>query len=425
MSSPKSGGRPIIDLRIDVPGADAINPLVYNGTYKAMLNGGYIVKFEVSDPNGVMLDKMMKNGYLAKARANAPISMTYTFKWNATASYPEMATQQEIAYVVSLKARGKAPDTSFLEFIGIDPPSWWLNNGDASGAAWKGKISDVIFNVCGKYASNILAIVPDTKDSNQNYWYQFRQDPKSFIGSLIDYATPFTETRTGFIVVPDNDKTIEFKDQGSITSTSRGYYTRTSSNSFDTLIDWTCLSDNALSLTNLAIVTSGLCAISGEYIDLNTDPAKGQSPSVFANDESTSQKKIAETSSTESFAKPSNTGKGWTSMCAIPELYSAGDCGLDYKDYIDGISRKSYLDLVNMLFRAKFTVLGHGEWTGCKGLGTDTIFVDWRQSDRGIEPYFMNGKWLVYGYEHTMTSKYWHTDLYCARFDYDASAQKV
>lgn len=430
-SSPKAGATPYVDFSFK--GISNKNTLLRRAQYKAMLNGGFIMRLELYDPNSSMLTELIKNDYLGTAR-NSRLEMTYAFKWNKDGKPPEQATKKETAYVIGVRAWGKAPDTNYLEFIAIDPPSWYLNMGDAAGCAYKGRISDVVTQVVKKYAPEIGdPDISDTVDNDQNYWWMHRQDPKTFLNSLIDFSSSFTSSKTSWIVVPRDDDgkiSLVFKEQAKIDSIQRGYYRHTTSDaSLDTLIDWHITIDSSLSLSNTMIITNGLSAISGQYLDKRSDTGQ---KAVYVKDKTTDQKYIAKVDKDRSFAgpkedpPPGSKTAGWTSVGSIPELYSAGDVGKPYSEYIDGRARDLYLKMTNMIFRAKFQVIGHGEWLGCGGLGTDTIFVRWEQSnDDSAQPYFLDGNWLVYGYEHNLTVKDWKTDIYCARFDYDAQGKQV
>jgi len=125
----------------------------------------------------------------------------------------------------------------------------------------------------------------------------------------------------------------------------------------------------------------------------------------------------------------------YTAVSGIPEIYSAGDIGLRYDEYIDGRPRGMWLNMMNSLLRVKFKVVGHGEWSSCVGLGVDTIYVTWfgaakSKSDDASDVqqgqlWWMDGNWLVYGFHHIINRKQWYTDLYCARFDYDSQAKKA
>ena len=101
------------------------------------------------------------------------------------------------------------------------------------------------------------------------------------------------------------------------------------------------------------------------------------------------------------------------------------DIGKRYDEYIDGRSRGMFLNMLNLVMRCKFRTTGIGkkDLANSHNLGVSKIKVLWRDVDN--VPYLLDGDWLVYGFHHIMTVGHWYTDLYCARLDYNASAQKV
>lgn len=428
-STPRANARPQIYLKFSISGDDLPHEgIVFERfEYKAMVNGGYIIRANLFDPYSNLLGKLVKNGYFEVSR-QTPIVVTFQIKWDAKGRYPDSATRpNQQAFVVSLQARGGSPDVAHLEFVAIDPPSWYLNTGDASGKAYRGRVSDVIREVVEQYAPNIDLDVTRTTDSPNNRWYMMRQDPKTFISSLLDWSSSITPQQTHWMIVPyGSGNKIVIKEQADFQSQARAYYRYHHDDNHDTIKDWEILADNALSVSATKLVTAGLSATSGQYLDRITDTAERK---VFAKDATTSSKIIANVDRSESFervpdGKPPDTEvSGWTAISAIPELYSAGDLGKRYEEYVDGRPRGMYLKLLNRLFRARFQVVGHGIWSDCRGLGVDTFFVKWDAADGS--DYFLNGNWLAYGFEHVVTRRSWVTNVYGARFDHDAIAYRV
>lgn len=393
-----------------------------------MVNGGYIIRANLFDPHSALLNRLIEDGYFEKSRVT-PLEMEFQIKWDENGKYPDSATRpHQKALVVSLEARGGSPDVAHLEFVAIDPPSWYLNTGDASGRIYKGRVSDVISEVVNFYAPTINLDISKTTDSEENYWAMMRMDPKTFISSLLDWSSSITQQQTHWMVVPEgNGSFIAIKEQADFQSRQRAYYRYHHDDTHDTVKDWDIIADNALSVSATKLVTAGLSAVSGQYLDQITDSGEKK---VFAKDITTPGKSIARVDQRGSYEKvpdgrpgESESVSGWTQVSAIPELYSAGDLGKRYDEYIDGRPRGLYLNLLNRLFRARFQVIGHGVWSDCRGLGIDTFFVKWDSADGS--DYFLNGNWLVYGFHHVVTRKSWVTNLYGARFDYDAVAYKV
>lgn len=437
VNTPKNQARCLTEIYFDsIDGVD-FGHKYKSIEFKAMVNSGYIVKIVISDPYFNTLTRLIEAGYLEKSRTKV---LKVRFRIRASSEKTDdkdLATKFQIANIISLRARGGAADMGELEFIGIDPPSWELNTGDGSGSIFKGSVSEAIGQVIQEYAPNLDFEIDKTNDSKEGKWAMMRQDPQTFITSLLDWSCSLTENKTQWIVTPfggekfEDRPKITIKEQASIRSKKRAYYTYWATGGHDTIKDWTFLSNNALSITQTKIITQGLSSISGQYLDRATD--KNESI-VFAKDSNTEAKYIAKVKSNRATSKPNdNVGSGplenigWTSIPSIPE-FNAGDLGIKYEDYINGRPRGMYLNLVNSLIRMKLTVIGHGEWSDATGLGTDTVFLEWlghKSDDEGLNPYFLNGNWLVYGFNHKGSRKGWYTDLYIARYDYDSVGTKI
>jgi hypothetical protein len=291
---------------------------------------------------------------------------------------------------------------------------------------WKGRVDQVIKKVVNKYAPLVNVDVGRTTDSEQNQWWMMRQDPKTFISSLMDWSASITQRKTQWLVEVDGYEML-IKEQAAISSKQRAFYRFFASSDHDTIAKVTLRADNALSAVQTKLVTAGLASISGQYLDRITDKKEEK---VFIKDSRTSNKQIAKTNDNQSFTKPPDAESprvGWSEITSIPEIYSAGDLGLRFDEYIDGRPRAMWLNMMNSLLRAKFNIIGHGEWSDCRGLGVDTVFIKWTcaRGDSGQEFWWVAGNWLVYGFHHIVTPAGWNTDLYCARFDHDAAAKQV
>lgn len=435
MSIPKAIAKPQITLIFafdsPIPGLDGkdVGKMVSNFEFKGMVNGGYVIRGTLVDPNFNILNRLVDSGYFTETRTK-PVSVIFQIRWgNKTETqFPETATKErQIAYLLSLKAAGDSADSGLLEFIAMDPPSWFLNMGDGNGGVYKGRVSDAIKQVVEEYAPKVKLDIGRTIDSEEGKWWMMRQDPKSFISSLFDWSASITQKQTQWVFAPDGFDLV-IKEQAQLQSKQRGFYRFLEQEDHDTIRNWEFLADNALSVVESKLITQGLSAVSGQYLDRITDEKEEK---VFVKDSRTPNKKIARIKKDQGFTKPSDADPqkvGWTSVTAIPEIYSAGDLGLQYDEYIDGRPRAMWLNLVNALMRVKLECVGHGEWSSCEGLGSDTIFVKWTsgQTDTGNKPFWwMTGNWLVYGFHHRMNRGFWFTDLYVARFDHDAEAKKV
>lgn len=399
--------------------------------FKAMVNGGYIVRVTLTDPHFILLNDLITAGFLQRSRTTV-LKMIFQIRWGTIpeATPPDKATLLQVAHVVSISNKDAGGDGALLEFVAVDPVSWALNTGDASGRVYKGKVSQVIRQVVNDYAPDVSIDIGETTDSAQNKWGMYRQDPKTFISSFLDWSSSITQQKTNWILAMDGYH-LDIQEQAAIRSTQRGYYRYWDGPGEDSIVSWELLSNNALSIIETKIVTQGLSAVTGQYFDRTTDKDE---QIVFAKDSNTQNKVIASADINSAFTKPDDSpgagppDVGWTSVQAIPEIYSGGELGLPYKQYIDGRARTMYLNLVNSLMRMRLRVIGHGEWSSGRGLGVDTIFVKWMAESKEDGPrrlYFLSGNWLVYGFHHVVSRGKWYTDLYVARYDYNSIARKA
>lgn len=424
---PRSLARPQIKITFELGGLSGkdYGHLFRKFEFRGMVNGGYIIRAELFDAHYNLLSQLVEEGYLKETRTR-PVKITFQILQGPNGKYPETATRTQTAILMSLEAVGGPSDIGNLEFIAIDPPSWYLNLGDAGGECFKGRVDQVIKQVVGEYAPNINLEIGRTTDSESNKWWMMRQDPKTFISSLTDWSASITQKKTQWMMQMDGNRLI-MKEQGALPSKQRAFYRYFAQKDLDTIQDIYLKSDNALSIVQAALVTSGSSAISGHYLDKISDNKKNK---VYTNDSNTQNKQIARTNDDQSFTKPEDTidkAAGWSSVTAIPEIYSAGDLGIGFDEYIDGRARAMWLNMTNSLLKVKFKVLGHGEWSSTEGLGVDTVFIKWTAGKRpgGEDFWWTTGNWLVYGFHHIVSLRGWSTDLYCSRFDYDADAKKV
>lgn len=406
--------------------------------FQASINNGYMVQVEMMDPNFNMLNELIRQGYLRNPR-NQILSIRFRIKAGyGNVSHPEKATAFQIAYVTAMHSQGEG-DKAYIYFTAIDPPSWYLNTGNASGKVYKGSIKQVIQQVVAEYAPQVKLEISDTIDSTNNKWGMMRQDPKTFIRSLLEWSSSITHSKTNWVVTMDGYN-LKIREQASIVSRPRAYYRYWDGSSTDTINGWHLATNNAMSITETKLVTQGLSAVDGQYLDRITDQ---QERLVFVKDSSTPNKLVAATSDAtqksldQSFHKPDDSvgsgpaeSIGWTSISSIPEIYSAGDLGISYADYIDGQARKTYLDLTYDLMQLDLEVIGHGEWSSCEGLGTDTVYIKWMKASRNNEVdggrlWFLTGNWLVSGFRHEYTVGTWSTNLILSRYDYNSVAKKV
>lgn len=378
--------------------------------WASFINGGYIIRARLLDPYFNILKNIATKNYLKDGRKKET-AVKFIIQW-ATTNEP---TTERTAFITDLKAHG-INESGELEFVAIDPPSFYLNEGTADGRAYVGNVTKVIKQVVKDFAHGNIPEpeMTETKDNKQNVWWMMRQDPKTFIRSILDWSASVTPQKTHWIVA-SVDKKLIIKEQADFKVEEFGSYRVNKGGGVGKdVLTWEMISDNFLSPLQSKLITSGISAISGEYLDKTTDV---QQQKVVIKDENTGNKTNARINQTQGFAKPQ---QDWaTSIMAIPE-HSGGEMGVVYGDYIDGRARGMFLNMLNLVMRLKLRVFGEHKMDDSSKLGVAACTVTWQDIDG--EPYFLSGRWLVYGFHHTVTRDNWVTDLYLSRLDYDASA---
>jgi hypothetical protein len=426
LTQPQSQARPTVHIQFPgfLDGRDW-GHLYRKFEFRAMMNGGYIIRCTMQDAHYNLLNKLLEADYFKKSR-NTPVPVRFQILASPEGKYPKTATRPQTAYLLSANIKAGPADMGLIEFVAIDPPSWFLNKGDAAGGVYKGRVDQVMKKVIDKYAPDVNAVIGRTVDSEENKWWMLRQDPKTFIGSLLEWSASITQRRTNWLVEMDGNN-MWVREQAVIPSRPRAFYRYYASKDIDTIQTMEVIADNALSVVEAKLLTAGASGLSGRYLDRITDRNETK---VVVKDATTANKQIVRTNAKRSFTKPDDSSNrvGWSQIMAIPEIGSAGDLGVNYDDYVDGRARGLWLGMLNNLLRAKFTVLGHGEWSDSRGLGVDTMFIKWtsgKSSEQGNTFWWPTGNWLVYGFHHVVSPKSWTTDVYAARQDYNAMGKLV
>jgi hypothetical protein len=238
--------------------------------------------------------------------------------------------------------------------------------------------------------------------------------------SLVDWSSSLTNNKTNWIVASVDEKII-IKEEADLQSHDFGEFSiNTDYPAAEDVLSWEVLESNYLTNIQTQLVTSGISAVSGLYCERKNDIVKDK---VVVNDDNTSNKKNVDIKSDQGFAKPTDKERGITYVRSVPED-SAGSVGLKYQDYIDGRARGIYLGMLSSLFKIKIRVFGSPKFHDSSQLGVSTVTLGW--NDYQGQPFQFNGKWLVYGFTHTLTpDKLWYTDIILCRKDFDSSSQKV
>lgn len=427
------------EVYLTIGGGKNIGNLFEKFEWISFTNGGYIIKGRCIDSYYKILRNIATDFYLQEGR-KTPTRVVFEITHPGVPG--ENSTGKHVAYMTEMAAKG-LPTSGYIEFIAVDPPSYWLNAGDSAGSVYEGRVDEVIKEVCKKYfvtpntRDSGEVQVSKTKGSSKTKWWMMRQDPKTFIASLLEWSSGITEQGTNWIVSSggsiDSKPTIYIKEQAARSPVFLGeYFVNTTSPGATDVIDFEVLADNFISVFQKQIITSGLSTISEKYLDRKSVNPKSTQESVIVNDEKTGQKKKTKIGPEQGFAKPRDVPGAvekpyeWSSSWpSVPEIYSDASIGLNYGEYIDGKARKTFLDMLNLVMRIRLRCNGipNRKLADSHNLGVSKIKVICRDPDHKI--YFIDGDWLIYGFHHIVTRGAWTTDLYCARLDHDSNAKEV
>lgn len=402
-------------IKLKIAGLD-VSTYVIKFEWSSFVNTGYMIRGEVLDPNHVTLKKIASGDdatvkYLKEGRKK-PLPITFQLAWAGGKK-----TDERTAYATNLTGRGSGQN-SILEFVAIDPPSFLLNAGTADGRVYEGKVSDVIEKVVKDFTKDspvpLQVSVTKTDDNSKNKFYMMRMDPKTFIGTIIDWSSSVSKDKSRWVVACKDTK-INIKKESDLEGMDLGTYTVASNTTAPRDTNWWGLDmNNFVSAFQTRLITGGISAVSGRYIDsINT-------PETIVNDKTTSQKRNVDLGSDRSFSKPETD---WaTYIMSVPE-HNAGDIGIEYSKYIDGRPRQKFLNMLSLVMKIKIEVSGDARVDNSELLGVSTCFLVWKDIDQEDNLYFLHGCWIVYGFHHHYTARTgsWTTSLYLYRLDHDAT----
>lgn len=393
--------------------------------WKCFLNGGYIIRAKIADPYLVILKRFFETqSYLDTARSN-PLSFVMQFYvgWTPGDTVQENRTRTRQAILVDVSIVGTSADGSW-ELVAVDIGSFQLNTGNGSGKVYTGRVSDVIKRVIGEYANLIKRVeVTETLDDKQGKWAMMRQDPKSFIRSLLDWSSSICPKKSNWIITSFDD-TLIIKEHNELINGKKiiaNYNGSWGGSPANDILSFNYVSNSVLTAVQTQLITQGISAVTGKFIDRITESKK-----AIIEDRNTENKISVGVNNDRGFLKPNATGpqepplrNGATTIMAIPE-FSGGELGIRYEDYIDGRARMQYMSMLPMVMRVRLAVMGDIRYDDPRDLGSSAINVIWNDAEE-VDGFFLSGKWVVYGFHHSITRKYFDTHVYIYRLDRDAT----
>lgn len=400
-------------------GSENFGGLVTYFSHKSKVNGGYILRFRIIDQ--AFVETALMGDYFEKVKKE-PLTVEFEIEWKGGDK-----TEKRKAIVTSIDNRGNSTAYNIIDVIAVDPPSYYLMAGNASGKVYTGRVSDVIQKVVEEYSGGKITVdIPKTNDSKYNKHYMMRMGPKQFIKHLLSWSTPFNDSKTRWIV-SNTDYKMVIKPQGSLEPEFKRTYLNYKPDirinhvreyAMTTYGNWNKLYNK--------IVSYGIPNTTGEYFDPIND--KEEKITVIK-DTNTKEKLKAQTEPKQTFTKPGCSPEdkapkvGKTFINPMPEIYSAGEIGSKYKEYITGYARGMYAGLLDEMNTISITVFGDHEWSNSKGLGADVVKLKWGIIGEKAEKSHFDGYYIVVGFEQVFKVGQWDTHLNLIRIDHDADAR--
>ena len=391
--------------------------------WSSFLNHGYKLKVSIDDPGYKVLKSLnVDSGYFRSAMA---CKFKARCRLRAVRPVVENETPWIDFFVTSLVDTANSSERAAFVFTAIDQPSWYLCANPASGKAYRGSISDVVRQVATEFAPGIVVNVDDTIDNRQNVWYLNRQSPKNLIMRLIDFGSSVSSIKGRVVVSSGSPNILNVVDQSKIKSTDRGFFCWSSRDGKNKtpIFSYDAVKKNSWSRLISEVYTSGISITTGQFLDQVTD-SEGMYTKV--DDKMTSTKINVKVPIDRAFSKPNESDPpeiGRTYVEPVTPIYSAGDLGLKYRDYISGKGRQMYLDAQYDINKLIIHTVGQGGFFDGTGLGADTVTIEF--IDAAGLPFYIHGQWIVMGFRHSCNRGQWRTSLYLSRLSYDSAAKIV
>jgi len=414
---------------------------VFSAEFTGMVNNGYSVTFRVNDAFLLLLNDLIAKDYLKTAKKE-PLYIEFQYRnTSGDVTIPDNATPLRTAIVTTMEFCQGPFEKGQAEITAVDPATYFLSTSFADGGVLVGSLDQALTKLFNNVLLYVTTTVTKFRGSDTMRWYLLRMDYKTFLMNLLEYGAALTYDQTGIIIETDGF-TLNIGTQGQIPSRQRRFYSA-GQGLPNTLLTGRIISNNSQFVVAGAISSSGTPSTYNAYFSNDNQSVFNNYP-VYSycvvGENYTATKQIPKVSPAGSFEGPDPgsvvdavtnpqtqiaLGIGMTNFNSMPEMYSGGEIGVPYQDYLDGKARAYYFGLLNNELKGVITVPGDGEFADTKGLGVDTVYIRWAlANEQG--PYWANGNWCVYGFRHTFKiTTGWLTDIYVSRWDSNGTGVQV
>jgi len=402
---------------------------IVNLHWASTMNYGYIIKLDVNDKN---MTGLQNTGNYNIIEQYLKYGKTYPFYIKLKIDYERFINPQynttDWFWGVIDSISPYYGEIAMFAITAIDPITWFLKRNILDGKAFNGTFSEFyewLINESNKKQYGMLLpnkkIKINMKDTNYKYnstWYTFRKTPLDIIRDNLELGRLFSPSKTPYILTVDNGNNpdnfnIYIKDQEQLYQEAHKlYYEYKGINDFviggyptkgvdiASYQPYAAIYDAWQGYSQKRLTCNYISSTTGDVID---DPKITNVDSVnILNVKS----KISET-----FNKPAiNQG---SYILPQPEIHD-GSWG-KYKLYIDSSAKKLYGDMHQSTMKAEFTLQGTPYISNSRYLGSYIISINF--SITNDKKFFLNGLWIIYGFEHSVVKYKMNTKLLLYRLD--------
>lgn len=407
--------------------------------WAALVNRGYVVQLKITDQMIQLFESEEATGkgtnileeYL-KYGKNEPFFLRFKLVHRISGDKKYDETKWVNSIVDSITPQYI---NGLIQFVvtAIDPVTWFLKRNVLGGNAFKGTLYQYYSWLIDESNKSIKGTnkkvklhMEETKDANDSIWYTFRRPPIDNIRSSLFLGNAFSPTKSPYIITVDrgygkdgpSDFGVYIKDQQQLKTEAIKILNENKKNetmniqfgssirSMDvSKVSYQGLYDNWVGYSQSQLISTAISTTTGDLVDDSNYTTINKTEILNS-----------KTKPEESFSKSRN--KQGDYITPISEVYD-GSWG-KYESYVDSVGKQKYADIVKSTMRIKLALLGRPFICKPDLLGSYPIKLNY---SIGSNKFFLNGLWILYGFEHVIKKGIMNTNLFLYRLDHDYNSK--
>ena len=393
-------------------------------SWAASINYGYVIKLDIND---TQISELQENtniiqDYLKYGKINPfYLKMRLTYE---RFDKKELNSTPVIWSVIDSITSFYVDKSGSFTITAVDPVTWFLKRNILGGRAYKGKFKSFLewlIIESNKKLGNALTDnkklqlnMDDTIDEHYCTWYTFRKSPIDIIRDNLNLGVLFSTSRTPYILTVDtgdgNTFNIYIKDQKQLFDEANRIYKNEDifkigaaiSQGIDmTDMPYFSIYDAWQGYSQKRLLCKYISSSTGDEIK-DKNIVEVDSVNILS----------VQTKPNEAFKRPQINQGDY--ILPLPEIYD-GSWG-KYKSYINSTTKELYSYLAQSTMKLQLQLYGTPYISKTQYLGSYVIKLDFPSYDGN---YYLNGLWIVYGFEHSVVKSKMNTKLLMYRLDHD------